>query len=366
MRLPVCTTCGKRYPETGTPYLCECGGVFDLDVFPTFEPSKIDPSRTGMWKYGAMFNLPEGAPQISLGEGNTPLLELPHLGRKVFAKLEYQNPTGSYKDRGSAVLMSFMASRGVTRVVEDSSGNAGASLAAYAARAGVSAKVFIPENASGPKRKQIEFYGAELACISGPRMEAARAVKLEADAGIPYASHAFMPFGLTGIASIVYEIAAELGWQAPGSILSPLGHGGLLYGIMRGFEALRQAGIIEAEPYYMGVQAAGCAPVFNAYENRVFTLREPVESDTIAEGVRVSHPVRGEAILRKLSLSKGNISQIKEEDLLTAYGQLAEMGLFVEPTSALVWAALNTIATRLPEPIILILTGAGTKSKFLF
>lgn len=366
MNLPVCTTCGKRYPQSGTPYHCECGGVFDLDVFPSFEKAKIDPNRKDMWKYGAMFNLPEGAQTLTLGEGNTPLLGIPNLGRQVFAKLEYQNPTGSYKDRGSAVLMSFLASRGVTQVVEDSSGNAGASLAAYAARAGIQARVFIPESASGPKRKQIEFFGAELACIPGPRAESAKAVKMEADAGIPYASHAFMPFGLTGIATIAYEIAAELGWQSPGSIVAPIGHGGLLYGIMRGFEALKQAGTIHEEPYYLGVQAAGCAPVFEAYKNRVFTLREPHESDTIAEGVRVSHPLRGEAILHKLSLSNGSISQVKEEELLIAYRQLAEMGLFVEPTSALVWAALNSNTVRLPEPIILILTGTGTKTKFSF
>lgn len=366
MILPVCTSCGKRYPQTGTPYCCECGGVYDLDAFPGFQTGQIQPAVQGLWKYSAMLNLPEGAPQISLGEGNTAMLAIPNLGRQVFAKLEYLNPTGSYKDRGSAVLMSFLAARGVTQVVEDSSGNAGASLAAYAARAGIKAKVFIPESASGPKRSQIEFYGAELACIPGPRAQAARAVKLDADAGIPYASHAFMPFGLTGIATIAYEIASELGWQAPGSIVAPLGHGGLLDGIMRGFEALKQAGKIKDEPYYLGVQAAGCAPVFEAYKNRIFTLREPHESDTIAEGVRVSHPVRGEAILRKLSLSNGNISQVKEEDLLIAYRQLAEMGLFVEPTSALVWAALTSNTVRLPEPIILVLTGTGTKTKFSF
>jgi threonine synthase len=106
--------------------------------------------------------------------------------------------------------------------VEDSSGNAGASLAAYTARAGIQAKIFIPESASGPKRKQIEYFGAELALIPGPRVEAAKAVKRATESGLTYASHAYMPFGLTGIATIAYEIAEVMNWNGPGTIIAPV------------------------------------------------------------------------------------------------------------------------------------------------
>lgn len=364
MQQVVCTRCGNPYPLTGTPFQCECGGVFDLVDLPNFDLAKVDTSKTGMWRYSAMFALEPDSPETTLGEGNTPLVEMNSARGRVYAKLEYQNPTGSYKDRGSAVLMSFLTSRGVTQSVEDSSGNAGASLAAYAARAGVAARIFIPASASGPKRKQIEFYGAELALIPGPRVEAAKAVRAAAESGIPYASHAFMPFGLSGIATIAYELVADLGGQVPGTIVAPVGHGGLLYGIMKGFASMQKAGVIASEPYYLGVQTAACSPVFNAYEKGVFTLREPQESDTIAEGVRVSHPMRGEAILRKIKAGQGSITKVKEEDLVSAYRQLSESGFFVEPTSALVWAALNTTLEKLPEPIILILTGSGYKTQF--
>ncbi len=364
MILPVCNSCGKIYPELTTPFCCECGGIFDYSDFPRFSKALINPQKKGLWRYGSMIGLEDSASEVSLGEGNTPLLRFKSDLPNIYVKEEFLNPTRSYKDRGSAVLVSFLASRDIKQVVEDSSGNAGASLAAYTARAGIQAKIFIPESASGPKRKQIEYYGAELIRIPGPRIEAARAVMQAAESGLTYASHAFMPFGLLGIATIAYEIAEEMNWRVPGTIVAPVGHGGLLYGIMRGFRALHQAGVIENEPYYLGAQAEGCSPVFDAYQNHVFTLREPIESDTIAEGVRVAHPIRGEAILRNIAGNKGSIVSIKEADLLIAYQELAERGLFVEPTSALVWAAVKQKSAELPEPIIMILTGSGYKSQF--
>lgn len=363
MILPVCSNCGKEYPLERTPYQCSCGGVYDFADFPAYQSDKIMWAEKSLWKYRSMFGLDDNAPIITLGEGNTPLVDLKYGGHPVLAKLEYQNPTGSYKDRGSAILVSFLASRGAKQVVEDSSGNAGASLAAYAARAGLKAKVFVPESASGPKRKQIEYYGAELALISGPRSEAAKAVREAAASGIPYASHAYMPFGLTGIATMAYEIAAALGKEGPGTIVAPVGHGGLLYGLMRGYEALRKAAEVKYEPYYVGVQAAGCAPVFEAFQNHEFTLREPLGSDTIAEGVRVKTPVRGVSILKRMNERKGCILQVTDEELHKAYKEIALKGFFVEPTSALVWATLKDIVGKVPDPIILILTGSGLKTQ---
>jgi len=316
-----------------------------------------------MWKYKAMFGLEEDAPIVTLGEGNTPLIETSYESGSIWLKLEYQNPTASYKDRGSAVLASFLASRGVRSVVEDSSGNAGASLAAYAARAGIKTRIFVPESASGPKRSQIEMYGAELIPIAGPRANAARAVREAVTDQVVYASHAYMPFGLSGIASIAYEITAELGGKAPGTVIAPVGHGGLLYGMMRGFTALKMASMVSNEPFYVGVQSTACAPLFAAYESNEYTLREPMESDTIAEGVRVRNPVRGEAILREFAGGRGRIMQVSEHDLLKAYHDLALHGFFVEPTSALPWAALPEIFGNVPEPVVIVLTGAGFKSK---
>jgi threonine synthase len=362
--LPVCTQCGKEYPALGAPHRCTCGGIFDYSEFPKYSSTEIDPQGNGLWKYRGMLGLEEPISAITLGEGNTPLLPTDINSHEVFLKLENQNPTGSYKDRGSAVLTSFLVSRGVLSIVEDSSGNAGASLAAYAARAGIKAKIFVPESASGPKRKQIEEYGAELAAIPGPRSQAALAVQAAVSENTVYASHAFMPFGLCGIATIAYEIFQDLGGRVPGTIVTPVGHGGLLYGVMKGFKALRMASVVNQEPFYVGVQTSGCAPIFNAYENHEFTLREPHESDTIAEGVRVKNPTHGTAILHEIDDSRGRILQVEEPDLIQAYANIAKKGFFVEPTSALPWAAITTSREIFPDPIVIIITGSGYKTQF--
>lgn len=361
--LPVCSQCGRLYPEVGAPYLCSCGGVFDFPPFQLPEdPKKIEKDQ-GLWKYKPLFSLGENLPIISLGEGNTPLCELEYHSQKIWAKLEFLNPTGSYKDRGSAVLTSFLVSRGIASAVEDSSGNAGASFAAYAVRAGINAEIYIPESASGPKRNQIEAYGAKVHRTPGPRSEASRAVLEAVNKGAIYASHAYMPFGLHGIATIAYEIYEQMGGKAPGTIIAPVGHGGLLYGLIKGFEGLKMACSTHEEPFYLGVQSNGCSPVYDAFARGELSLREPILSDTIAEGVKVSSPVRGNAILRKICEHRGKIISIGDDQLLRAYHDIAKKGFFIEPTSALVWAALQDQITALPAPVVMIFTGSGLKTQ---
>lgn len=356
-----CTRCASPYPEDATPYLCpQCGGIYDFDGPPVFDRQRVDSGLPGMWRFLHAFDLPHRAPVVSLGEGSTPLIPISCESRVVYLKLESLNPTGSYKDRGSAVLLSQLAARGVTEAVEDSSGNAGASFAAYAARAAIHARVYVPDAASGPKRGQIEAYGAELMRIPGPRSAAAEAVLQEARRGVAYASHAYLPFGLPGIATIAYELWEELG-QAPGTLIAPLGHGGLLLGIMRGFSALQKAGLILRQPYYLGVQAKACAPAWLGYTRGIEAMALAAEGPTVAEGVRVRRPVRAETILRTLDKGMGSITAVEEGEILPAYRELAREGVHVEPTAALAWAALKEIAGNTPEPIVLILSGAGLK-----
>ncbi len=357
----VCSSCRQPYPEQGIPFRCpDCGGVFDFNTPPDYNPALVNEKLPGLWRYQSSFDLPAVAPMVTLGEGRTPLIWQKVDGVEVFLKLESLNPTGSYKDRGTAVLISQLLARGATQAVEDSSGNAGASFAAYAAQAGLPARVFVPESASGPKRAQIKRYGAELIAIPGPRSAAALAVLKEAEAGVPYASHAYLPFGLPGIATIAYEVREELG-QVPGSVIAPAGHGGLMLGIVRGFAALRKAGVTDREPYFVVTQAAGCAPMVAAAQNGVGTINNLNEGNTVAEGVRVRQPVRMEALLREVPPEKGIFIAIQEEQILPGFAELARRGVYVEPTSALAWCAFREIAQKLPQPIILILTGSGLK-----
>jgi threonine synthase len=357
-----CSNCHRPYPDKGLLYKCpQCGGTYALNGTLAYDPLQIESELPGLWRYRHSFGLPADAPVLSMGEGGTPLLPSELAGKRVAFKLEFLNPTGSFKDRGTAPTLSFLRARGVTEAVEDSSGNAGASFAAYAARAGIQGHVFVPDYASGPKRAQIEAHGAEVVRILGPRSEAGKAVREAAEHGAVYASHSMLPFGLAGLATIAYELVEEL-VGAPGSVIAPVGHGSLLLGIAEGFRALRAAGAVATLPRLVGVQARACAPLWAVANMGAAGLAWMTEGETLAEGVRVKQPVRGDALMRAIQESGGAVLAVEEEEILPGRDKLAAMGLFVEPTSAIVWSALEQVAAQLPEPIVVVLTGSGLKA----
>jgi len=356
-----CEDCGCLFPENYLIHCCEnCGGYFDFADLPEFDTGAYTPELPGIWKYRSSFSLRNPELVVTLGEGNTPFIWDDPTTHEIGFKLESLNPTGSYKDRGSAVLVSQLLARNVFSSVEDSSGNAGASFAAYCARGGIAARVYVPEQAAGPKRRQIEEYGAELVSVPGSRSQAAKAVIEAVENGDVYGSHAFLPFGIPGIATIAYELAEQTEGRI-GTVIAPAGHGALLLGIMRGFAALVKCGILDSEPYYVGVQAENCSPLSLAYRYGLEKMADVFEGNTMAEGVRVSKPVRAKAILKHLSAARGEIITIPEEEILPACSHLAKKGVYAEPTSALTWAALNHMNMEIPRPIILIISGNGLK-----
>lgn len=358
-----CNNCHSPYPQDSLPYRCPvCSSFFDDHGPYPWAAGQVDLHAPGIWRYRHTFSLPADAPLITLGEGRTPLVWGQAFERPVAFKLEYLNPTGSYKDRGSAVLASLLKARQVESAVEDSSGNAGASFAAYAARAGIRARIFVPEAASGPKRAQIEAYGAELVHVPGPRSNAAEAVQQAAEAGAVYASHAYLPFGLAGYATIAYELVEQME-TPPEMVIAPAGQGNLLLAIGRGFAALRQAGLVDRLPRLIGVQARACAPLWAVSQYGGAGLGLVTEGATLAEGVRVKHPVRGDVVLRTVMESGGEFLAVDEEEILPGRDALARQGLYVEPTSALVWSALQQVAGHSAGPVAVVLTGSGFKSR---
>jgi threonine synthase len=354
-----CISCGNAFDFKRMDYLCpKCGGIFDISNFPVLDLDKVDAKRQGLMRYLYIFGLDQKTEPLTLNEGGTRLIEDEFENRRIFHKMESLNPTGSYKDRGSVVLINYLKQNGIKTVVEDSSGNAGASFAAYAALAGIKARIFVPESASGPKRKQIEDYGAELVSIPGPRVNAAKAVRTEADRGVVYASHAYMPMGLLGIATIAFEVFESI-TEEINSVIIPIGHGGLMLGIMRGYISLLQAGYIYRLPKFVGVQAELCSPVANllsSIENSRVNSRI-----TIAEGVRVTEPVRGQAVADLIKKNNGMIIRVGEDMILPAFEELKKRGIDVEPTSALTWAGLKLLPDEAKGPVLLIQTGAGYK-----
>ncbi len=357
-----CTNCRRSYPEQGVPHRCPaCGGLFDFAEMPAFDPAQVEKNQPGLWRYRHALGLPADAPQITLGEGNTPLVWRNVFGREVAFKLEFLNPTGSYKDRGAATLISFLHWRGVQAAVEDSSGNAGAAFAAYAAVAGIRAKVFAPDATSAPKRSQIQAYGAEVVRILGPRSNAAQAVLRAVEQGAVYASHAYLPYVLPGYATLAYELVEQLG-AAPGAVILPVGQGNLLLSLGRGFESLLRSQQIQRLPRLVGVQAMACAPLWALYRYGAAGLGWVTESETLAEGVRVRQPVRGDAVMQMIAGQQGVLTAVEEADILPGREQLARLGFYVEPTSAIVWNALEQLAEQLPQPIVVVLTGSGLKA----
>ncbi len=356
-----CTSCKFPYPEDSIPYRCpNCGGLYDFSQWPDYDPELVT-EEPGIWRFRHTFGLPDNAPRIYLGEGDTPLVWSKGMGREVAFKLEFLNPSGSFKDRGTALTVSFLGARGVREAMDDSSGNAGASFAAYAAHSGIQARIYLPAYASGPKRQQIEAYGAHVIPVEGPRSCASDAVQQAAAEGVVYASHAMLPLCLPGFATTAYELVRQLGC-APGTLIVPAGQGTQILALGRAFKSLHKTGLIKSLPKLIGVQAQVCAPFHAASIGGKTALENLVEGKTLAEGVLIKNPHRLDAVLRIVQETQGRFITVEEQKILSGQSALARLGMFVEPTSAIVWSALEQVIEQVPEPIVVILTGSGLKA----
>jgi len=359
-----CADCQQTYPLNTRHWHCQCGGVFELKDGPGFVKDKIQTKKPSLWRYRAMLPLDRDEHIVSLGEGFTPLIETDVYGLKVHCKVEFLSPTGSFKDRGAAVLISVLNELDVKTLVDDSSGNAGASLAAYAARAGMASEIYVPASASPPKLVQIAIYGARLIKVEGSRREAVLAAQEAATRGAYYASHCYNPFTLQGLKTIAYEIWEQLGGRGPDNLVLPTGHGTLLLGAYRGFTDLLEAGLIDCLPRLFAVQTSGCAPLYEAYRQGADEVSPVEEGETLAEGIRIPHPVRGKQILAAIRQTEGAILAVDDGQIGQAHRELAQRGFYVEFTSAAPVAALKELHNTITADQLTVvpLTGSGFKS----
>jgi len=360
-----CRDCGRTYPATTYEWRCEsCGGAFGVQNPTGFLKAAIDRDDHTLWRYRESLPLAE---VVSLGEGMTPMVRDSGYGPGIHLKLEFLAPTGSFKDRGAATLVSFLKQNGIREVVEDSSGNSAASLAAYCAAAGITARIFVPSDASPAKMRQISSFGASLVPIRGPRSESARAAMDAAKSGSYYASHCWHPFIFEGLKTFAFEVVEQLKWQAPDAIFFPVGNGILILGAYQGFRELRESSVIRKIPRLFAIQAAACAPLAEAYR---LGEPEPIEIDlqeTIAEGVRIARPVRGREILEVVRETGGMALAVDEEEIVETREELAHRGLYVEPTSPVAVAGLKRALADgilVPEQVTVVpLTGSGLKAQ---
>jgi threonine synthase len=345
------------------------GAPLEYKEVPAFDPDAIAPHEMGIWRYAAMLPVVmPGQERVTLGEGWTPLIADQWDGKTVYWKQDALMPTGSYKDRGVSVMVTWLKSQGFAILADDSSGNAGASLACYAARAGLRSCIFVPNSAPEPKKAQIAVYGGELVEVPGPRSEATKAAEAMTQYGseMAYASHAWHPAFLLGQMTVAWEIWEQLGRTVPDWLIAPTGHGGTLLGAWRGFQHLRSSGITNKLPRLIAVQAEPYTPVYDAFRNGWHEIRpSPHMEAIIADGIAISYPVRWAALLDALRFSKGIAVALTNEAVRQAHHDLAARGIFVEPTSATVAAALRQLPADLIKPrdtVVAVLTGHGLKN----
>jgi threonine synthase len=355
---------GQTYPLSAPRWRADNGHYLNLSPGPGLRRRDIDTGRRSVWRYRRGLAV-EIEHAVTLGEGWTPLIQGHWHRAPVHFKLEFMMPTGSFKDRGMTVMVSHLKSLGVASVLEDSSGNAGASLAAYAAAAGLRCRILVPETASYPKIAQIAACGADVVTIPGSRQDVADEA-MRQSAELFYASHNWQPFFVEGTKTLAYEVWEQSDFRAPDNLVVPLGYGSNVLGAERGFDELARNGEIARRPRLFGVQAARCAPFSAAFHESVEHLVPTPVKPTIAEGIATPKPTRVAEVLRAARETGGTVLAVEEGEIVEALRGLARLGLYVEPTSAVAAAGLTRLldagVIRPQEYTVLVLTGSGLKA----
>lgn len=318
--------------------------MFDLSG-PVADPLADLEGHWSMWRYrGAMPPCGASWAGITLGEGMTPLVEL---APGVLAKMEQVSPTGSFKDRGVALILALARSNGEQVVVADSSGNAGRSVAAYAARAGMSAEIYVPDGTPEAKTAAARGSGALVVTVAGGRQAAADAALRRVESGgCWYANHVFQAAFVHGVKTVAYEIFEQLGGASPGCVVVPAGNGSLVQGVWLGFSELAAA------------RGAGMPRIVAAQSDRFALLagRAPSGEATAASGIAIPAPPRAPQVRAAVVASGGRVSVVDEGGIAGAQEDLARRGIVVEPTAAVGWAAAQESQAG-SGPVVAILTG---------
>ncbi|KJS08735.1 MAG: pyridoxal-5'-phosphate-dependent protein subunit beta [Hoeflea sp. BRH_c9] len=355
---------GTRYPLLQARWRSDEGRALMITPLPGISKADIDTTNRSIWRYRAALPI-EIAQPVSLGEGLTPLLEVEYEGTPLHFKLEWFAPTGSFKDRGASVMISYLRQIGISAILEDSSGNGGAAVAAFGAAGGLKVRILCPDSTQAAKVAQMRALGAEVHLVPGAR-EKSEEEAIRQSNEIFYASHNWQPFFLQGTKLLAYELWEDLGFRVPDNIIIPAGAGSNILGCDIGFSELLAAGQIARRPRLFCAQPANCAPInasFIAGANGLV----PVETKpTIAEGTAIKHPIRIRQILEALRRSGGMTVTASEDEIIAAVRSLAGRGMYVEPTTATAAAAAKKLvasgAINPADLTVVLLTGTGLKA----
>ncbi|MCG3212006.1 MAG: hypothetical protein FOGNACKC_05653 [Anaerolineae bacterium] len=379
-----CIQCHRSYPTTEVRYVCDCGGL--LDVWHDLEalrprinrglfdgrlsgapgPKVVPTTNSGVWRYREII-LPTTVDNIvSRPEGNTPLYEHPRVSQyaglsDLYLKHEGENPTGSFKDRGMTVGVTQAKIMGATAVACASTGNTSASLAAYAARAGIPALIFIPAGkiAAG-KLAQALAYGAHTLQIQGDFDDAMNLVQEVCNKLGVYLLNSLNPFRLEGQKSIVFEILQGFQWQPPDWIVLPAGNLGNTAAFGKALFEAQQLGLVDRIPRIAAVQAAGASPFYQSYQ-RSFAERVTVKANTVATAINIGNPVSYPRAIRTLEWANGVVTAVSDDEIMDAKAVVDSAGIGCEPASAASVAGVRQLVSagviKPDETVVSILTG---------
>lgn len=367
----VCMRCNKsfdieKFTQENRGFSCPyCGGPLEIKydyqrILANFIPAQFRYMPPTHMKYYFALPLKNPNKAVTLSEGGTPLISI---GKNVFVKFEGVNPTGSFKDRGSSVEISKAVELGKRLVVCASTGNMGASIAAYSAKAGLHAIIFVPKFAERIKLKQMRYYGAKI--VQGGSTYSSALLK-----SVEYAkrNNAYLtgdyPYRLEGQKTVGYEIADQLKLKSPDNIIIPVGNGTLFYATYKAFKEMKLLGIVKKVPKLIAVQAKGCAPIVNAYNKNAKTVRPIKNPKTIAGAINCDNPVEGEGVLRALRYSKGFAVAVSDNEMINAKKELARKGVYAEISSAAAYAAYAKLGEKIKGNTVMVITGIGFKDMY--
>lgn len=373
-----CFNCGKEYEKQKIYQLCQACGKplkvnYDLKkVAESLSPSKLVGRSANLWRYKEVLPVETAENIVCLGEGFTPLFHAKNLGKKLnlpnlYIKDEGLNPTASFKARGMAMAVSMAKELGLKKLAVPTAGNAGGALAAYAAKAGMQAYVFMPKDVPLANRLEAEVCGAEVILIDGLITDCARALAERKDQeGWFDVSTLKEPYRIEGKKTMGYELAEQLNWQLPDVIFYPTGGGTGLIGMWKAFDEMQQMGWIGSKrPRMISVQATGCAPMVEMFTNNTTGI-EIKNAHTVASGLRVPRAIGDFIMLDILRSSQGMAIAVSDTELIDGARAIGRReGIFAAPEGGATLAALGRLlengTVKADETIVLFNTGSGVK-----
>ena len=373
-----CPSCGRTHDADVLQNLCSCGSplLAEYDIAraaESFTPAAVRGRAPDLWRYRELLPVRDPGRVAHLGEGLTPLLPMPAYGRRIgcprlLVKDESLLPTGSFKARGAAVGVSRAGELGVRRIALPTNGNAGSAWAAYAARAGMDALVVMPTDAPEVTRRECAAVGARLYLVAGLIADAGALAGQARDRGWFVVSTLTEPYRVEGKKTMGLEIAEQLDWRAPDVIVYPTGGGVGLIGIHKAFTELARLGLVDAMPRLVVVQAAGCAPIVEAFEAGAETADPwPAEqASTIAFGINVAAPLGAPLVLSAVRTSRGTAVRVTDDEIRGELAAAARSdGMFFCPEGAATLAAVRQLRESGwltgSEQVVTMNTGAAVK-----